>query len=202
MTKRNKKYLAIINAATELFLEKGFQEASITSIMDRAGCSRETIYRYFKSKEDIFASAIQLQMEAYLQTMESITMGGTDDLRQGLVNWSLALIDSVTSESYVQFRRLVFSEVNSRPEHGKLYYDLTYEKGTSAVAEFFRLRQKEGQLKPIPARRLAAYFVGMLLYELVHQRVLGVCKKPTRARASKLVDQAVDDFLLGYGIGV
>lgn len=197
-SKRSKKYVAILKAATELFLEKGFQDVSITNIMDRAGCSRETIYRYFKGKEDIFASAIQLQMEAYLATMESITMG-SDDLRQGLVNWSLALIDSVTAESYIQFRRLVFSEVNSRPEHGKLYYDLTYEKGTNAVADFFRLRQREGKLKAIDPRRLAAYFVGMLLYELVHQRVLGVCKKPARARAAKLVNQTVDDFLLGYG---
>ena len=66
---------AILDAASELFLQRGFKSVSIGEIMQEAACSRETIYRYFSG-----------------------------------------------------------SEVNTRPEHGKLYYDLAYSKGASAGA--------------------------------------------------------------------
>ena len=196
---RPTKKTSILLAATDLFLEKGFQDVSIRNITERADCSRETVYRYYSNKEDIFAGTIMSQMEVYLATMESLTMGGSRDLRQGLINWSVSLISSVTADKYIRFRRLIISEVNARPEHGKLYYDLTYHQGTKAVTEFFRQRQEEGNLKPIDPRRLAKYFVGMLLYELIHLLILGVKKRPDDAEALLLAEEAVDDFLIGYG---
>lgn len=198
MKKKIPKDIAILEAATELFLENGYQNVSITNIMERAGCSRETIYRYFKGKDDIFASITALQMQSYLETMESITTGESTDLREGLFNWSVSLLESVTAEAYVRFRRLVISEVNNRPDHGKLYFDLTYSKGTEAVSEFFKIFQQQGKLKPVEPRRLARYFVGMLLYDLMHMRVLGVRETPAGSQIKKLAARTVDDFLLGY----
>jgi TetR/AcrR family transcriptional repressor of mexJK operon len=197
---RPTKKASILHAATALFLDKGFQDVSIRNITEKAGCSRETVYRYYSNKEDIFAGAIKSQMEAYLETMETLTMGGSSDLRQGLINWSVSLIVSVTADNYIRFRRLIISEIKARPEHGELYYDLTYHQGTKAVTEFFRQRQNEGSLKPVDPDRLAKYFVGMLLYELVHLRVLGVIEPPSKAEAQRLAEEAVDDFLTGYGI--
>ena len=198
MKKKVTKDRAILDAATDLFLESGYQNVSIGNIMERAGCSRETIYRYFENKEDIFASITALQMETYLDTMKSITTGESTDLREGLLNWSISLLKSVTAEDYIRFRRLVISEVNSRPDHGKIYYELTYSKGTRAVSNFFLSFQQQGKLKKLDPDLLARYFVGMLLYDIMHMRVLGVRKAPSLATIKKLAVRVVDDFLLGY----
>ena len=40
--------------------------------------------------------------------------------------------------------------------------------------------------------------IGMLLYHVMHTRVLGVRKKLSQAQMKKLVTEVVDDFLLGY----
>ena len=92
----------------------------------------------------------------------------------------------------------MLSKVNTRPEHGKLHYDLAYSKGTSAVAGFFKLFQKKNKLKTVDADRLARHCVGMLLYHVMHTRVLGVRKKLSQAQMKKLAVEVVDDFLLGY----
>ena len=196
------KEQAILDAASELFLQRGFNAVSIGEIMKRAGCSRETVYRYFSGKEDIFANIISHQMDSYLDTMRSvITTVDAEDLRDGLIDWSLSLLKSVTDDKYIQFRRLIISEMNARPEHGRLYYDLTYSKGANAVAEFFKLFQKKRKLKAVNADRLASHFVGMLLYHVMHTRVLGIRKKPSQAQMKKLAIEVVDDFLLGYAPG-
>jgi len=44
----------ILQAARELFMEKGFEETSIRNIAERIEYSPTTIYLYFKDKDDIF----------------------------------------------------------------------------------------------------------------------------------------------------
>jgi AcrR family transcriptional regulator len=49
----NKKKKAIINAALELFREKGYRNTSIKEIASNAGVSQVSIYNYFESKENL-----------------------------------------------------------------------------------------------------------------------------------------------------
>src|SRR5690348_14786308 len=49
---------AIINAATEVFLERGYAEASVDAIVERAGGSKATVYAMFGNKEGLFEAAI------------------------------------------------------------------------------------------------------------------------------------------------
>jgi len=193
-----KKYTDILDAATDLFLEKGYQEASITMLLNNFGGSRETIYRHFRSKEKLFAAVLEHQIGAYLEFMLSLDVK-TDDLKQGLLDWSQSLIQVVTSEPYVKLRRLVISEVGGRPELGQLYFDHTFMKGTEAITDFLRKQQKEGKLKNIKASDMTNYLVGMLLYQIMHARVLNVRKQPGKKQIKTLTEKVVTDFINAFG---
>jgi AcrR family transcriptional regulator len=43
----------IVRAAIDLFTRNGFEETPVDAIVEAAGCSRRTFYRYFGSKEDV-----------------------------------------------------------------------------------------------------------------------------------------------------
>jgi len=191
---------SILNAAADLFLAHGFKDVSITNIVSAAACSRETVYRYFKSKEDIFANIIAHLMDDYLSVMQHAIKGGQDNLRDGLIEWSLALLLVTTDEKYIRFRRLVISEISTRPEQGKLYFDMTYKRGTAAVAEYFTAFRESGVLKPVDPYRLATYFVGMILYEPLLVRLLGVEEQRPREALLAHITTTVDDFLDGFAI--
>ncbi|HTE51037.1 MAG TPA: TetR/AcrR family transcriptional regulator [Kofleriaceae bacterium] len=47
------KRQAILSAALELFVERGYYGTAVPAVADRAGVGAGTIYRYFKSKEDL-----------------------------------------------------------------------------------------------------------------------------------------------------
>src|SRR5512134_4092878 len=48
----------ILEAATELFLKVGYEQASIDAILMQSGGSKSTLYAYFPTKEDLFRSVI------------------------------------------------------------------------------------------------------------------------------------------------
>lgn len=59
----DKKQLAILNAAAEIFARDGYHNASISDICENAGISNGALYKYFKNKEDLFLSLIDYGIE-------------------------------------------------------------------------------------------------------------------------------------------
>ncbi|MDP4147650.1 MAG: TetR/AcrR family transcriptional regulator [Bacillota bacterium] len=60
----------IKNAAIKIFSEKGYREAKITDIAEKAGVSVGTIYTYFKGKKELFQSLNLSELENYRPTQE------------------------------------------------------------------------------------------------------------------------------------
>lgn len=56
--KKTEKQLRIIQAATEIFSEKGFSAASTSEIAQRAGVAEGTIFRHYKTKKDLLLSIV------------------------------------------------------------------------------------------------------------------------------------------------
>ena len=49
----------LVAAATELFLERGYEGATMEDISKAAGVTRANIYWYFKSKDEVFAAVME-----------------------------------------------------------------------------------------------------------------------------------------------
>lgn len=75
--KENKKELLIkfnkeniINAAKELFIEKGIEKTTMDEIAKRAEYSKSTIYVYFKSKDEIYSYIVYEAMCSFRDAIE------------------------------------------------------------------------------------------------------------------------------------
>ncbi|TYS18771.1 TetR/AcrR family transcriptional regulator [Rossellomorea vietnamensis] len=53
----------LIEAAAEVFIENGYETATMKHVMDKAGVSRGGLYQYFENKEDLFREVIQGNQE-------------------------------------------------------------------------------------------------------------------------------------------
>ena len=59
----------IVDAAMELFAEKGFHEVTMDTIAERVGLSKGTLYLYFKNKEALFFSIIRDKTDILFNTL-------------------------------------------------------------------------------------------------------------------------------------
>ncbi|MCE5256712.1 MAG: TetR/AcrR family transcriptional regulator [Spirochaetaceae bacterium] len=55
---REQKKREIVSKALDVFSQSGFQEANLGQIASRCGCSRTSLYNYFKNKEEIYYFAL------------------------------------------------------------------------------------------------------------------------------------------------
>ncbi len=72
-----KKETAFLDAAEELFKEKGFEGTSIDEVAGKAGLTKRTLYQYFLSKEDLyFAVALRGAKQLFALSEEAVMAGG------------------------------------------------------------------------------------------------------------------------------
>ena len=69
MAEKIKKQL-ILEAAFEVFTQKGFHSTKVEEIAERAGIGKGTIYEYFKSKADVFHEMYIWYVEKYFAELE------------------------------------------------------------------------------------------------------------------------------------
>src|SRR5699024_945456 len=66
LTKGQRTRAQLIDAARQVFAEKGYFNCRLTDVTDRVGCSTGTLYTYFRNREDILAAIIQEYQESVL----------------------------------------------------------------------------------------------------------------------------------------
>lgn len=69
------KWVRIIGAATEVFAEKGFYNATIADIAKRANVAEGTIYLYFKNKDDLLISIFEHSIDLFTKAVNKEILG-------------------------------------------------------------------------------------------------------------------------------
>jgi AcrR family transcriptional regulator len=129
------RYLA---AASELFLERGFEGATTEEIARRARGSKATLYKLFGDKDGLLIAVVD---RARVQILSPFAeLGEAPDVRSALVGYGVALLTACTSPAIVELHRLVISRVRQQPGLGEAYHAKvtapSYEALTAALARF------------------------------------------------------------------
>ena len=69
----------ILDAALDVFSEKGFHVATVDEIAERAGLGKGTVYRHFANKETLFNELVQLRLQE-LEREANAVLDGQDDV--------------------------------------------------------------------------------------------------------------------------
>jgi len=194
-SRRGDKRTLIINAAIEVFAERGFLLAPVAEIARRAGVADGTIYRYFKNKDDLLLSIFEEKM---------------DDMQVGLTEALSSVDDPI--EQVRAFSRFHFAQVQ---QHRDVAAVLQVELRLStkflkeyrpvklwAYLEVFADIVRRGQAQGV-FREDMDPFIGMWAFfgamdELAMQWVLA--RKQDRFPLEVAADQVADIFLRGMSI--
>jgi TetR/AcrR family fatty acid metabolism transcriptional regulator len=84
----------ILEAAVQVFAERGFYNARVSDVAALAGVADGTIYLYFKNKDDLLIHVFEDRMDGILQTMRDRLASGTNALERLyiLIEEHLALV--------------------------------------------------------------------------------------------------------------
>lgn len=193
------KRQAILEAAYELFREKGFEKTSVAEINARAGGSKATIYSYFRSKEEIFVECMFAIAERYLEVTLSDLQHPSDDLLADLQAFGESFLRLVCSPDMVSLRRLMIAEAE-RAGIGRLFHGkLACIRGQ--VALFIEKVMAEGRLRAGDADLAASQIRALLEAELFEPLLLlGSDGRPDDQAIVSAAGRAVDTFMRAYSM--
>jgi AcrR family transcriptional regulator len=188
----------IVDGARRVFIDMGFDAASMNDITREAGVSKGTIYVYFDSKEELFEAMIEEERCAIFNDLYwALEQGG--ELRDTLIRFGIALGTKITSEKVTRAQRTVIGICERIPELGARFYERGPKRGHEKLMVFLKEAVDKGHLS-IPDLPLAAYqLTDLCLAGLFRQRLFGYrAEAPSLDEITRNVTAGVDVFLKAY----
>ncbi|MDV7341795.1 TetR/AcrR family transcriptional regulator [Terasakiella sp. A23] len=196
MTRNEKKRFDIIEAARQVFLEKGFELTSMDEIAKRAKVSKRTVYSNFGSKEDLFSGLMHEVCESKREKVE-LYIDEDLPLEEALNELGRRFLQMIFEPEGMNLVRMMIGNANAFPQMGDDFYKQGPKEVIEYVAAYLDSWAEKGVLKIedsfISAQGLLASMFG------VHQMkcLMSNCEAPDSDMQAKMVRIAVSQFLHG-----
>jgi AcrR family transcriptional regulator len=197
---RDARREAILDVASDVFLEEGYANASMSTIAARVGGSKGTLYNYFKNKEELFAAYVVRHCAWQRDAMFEIE-SELGDIREALIKTGRIYLSIVLSDFSMANFRVIVAEAQRTPEIGLAFYEAGPRSGSKRLGAVLQKAVDGGQLKIDDPVHAARQFIGMCQNHLLKARLCNAMAAPTSEEIDREVLPAVNMFLAAYGTG-
>lgn len=162
----------IVQAALDLFVEKGFSSTKMDEIAKRAGVTKGTVYLYFPSKDDLFRAVVEEMMGPNLETGERLVAeftGPTAELIAELIRawWRVGGGSRIACLS-----KLLTGEASNFPALAQYYMDQVVVRTRRIFEAALRRGVERGELRDVPLTDAARLAIAPLVHASIYQRSL------------------------------
>ncbi|ROO84948.1 TetR family transcriptional regulator [Actinocorallia herbida] len=154
--------LAILTAAYELVLEVGYGALTVEGIAARAGCGKQTVYRWWPRKADVLMEALAVKADLRIST------GDHGSYRADLHAFLRGAVALSRAEGVAPVLRALMAEAQIDPEFGARFRAGFLDRRRAALAVLLDRARERGDLPARPAPELVADLVfGLVWYRLL-----------------------------------
>ena len=165
----------LLDAALELFVEKGFAATRADEVATRAGVSKGTLYLYYPSKEDLLKAVIAQHLSERIAAgaEQAAQFTGTPGelLRSILVQWWTHVYESDASAVF----KLVITEVRNFPEIAEFYTREVVEPGKQLTGRILARGIARGEFRKIDIPGAVMSLIFPMVMLCLHKHSLGAC---------------------------
>jgi AcrR family transcriptional regulator len=167
----------ILWAAKDVFLEMGFERASMDEVAARAETSKRSLYAHFESKERLFLAIIDLVRGLFLDRLK---MPGdySEKPAEALAMFCGRYLEVLLYQSSVRMSRMTMAETTRFPEGAAQHFDVMFTEVHARLSAYLKATFS------LPARASAE----------AAQKLLGQVLYPRYVRALFGMDVLADSF--------
>ena len=152
---------AFLDAATRVFLDEGFEAASVNEVVRRAGGSLATLYTQFGNKEGLFLAVVEDGCARFVAPMvQAADPARTVAAR--LQEIGERFLERLMQPDGLAFFRMVIGEGRKFPAITARFMELGPERVRQTVAAYLEARRAPDALDLADAKRAAGYFCDMI----------------------------------------
>jgi len=189
----------LLDVATEVFLESGYEKASTTEIAVRARASKQTLYSLYPSKEKLFLVIVARLVDQIFRAFET-PFQREDSLRETLLNVGNNALNILLTPRNLALVRIVYLESRRFPEIRKSFYELGPGRALKQIESYLAEQKRQGTLHVASAKLAAEQFLDLLVGGTILRNALLDLEDyplPSPAEQRRRAEATVDLFLHG-----
>jgi AcrR family transcriptional regulator len=186
----------ILDGARKVFMDLGFDGASMGEIARAAGVSKGTLYVYFADKYGLFEAIVE--EETISQGEISFNFDPARPVETTLREFGEAYIALLCRPGGASAIRTVMAIAERMPEVGRRYYERVLDKTINRIAEYLDARISLNDLAIEDTQLAASQFMMMCQASLFLPFIFQAAPPPSSERIRDVVDSAVRMFLAAY----
>ena len=186
----------ILDGARKVFMDLGFDGASMNEIARSAGVSKGTLYVYFADKNRLFEAIVE--DEALEQGKLAINLDPARDVETTLREFGRIYMELLCRPGGGSWIRTVMAIAERMPDVGRRYYVNVLEKAIKRLADYLRAHVAPGDLAIDDCQLAASQFMEVCKASLFLPFVFQAAPAPSAERIAEVVDSATRMFLAAY----
>ncbi len=194
--KSEEKKQQIYRAATQLFLEKGY-DVSMDEVAERAGVSKQTVYSHFNNKEKLFCACVENRCVSYQMT-DSFFQRDLST-REMLLEMAHQFNGLLLSDDAIRLKRLLCAQADHNPRLSELFHDSGPARLKASFQDYLDSQVRKGGLRIADTATAARQLLFMIQGDAHLHALLNVPGGPSPEETERYVEACVDTFLRAYG---
>ena len=188
----------LLDAALDLFVEKGFAGTRAEEVAARAGVSKGTLFLYFQSKEELFKAVVRENISGRFKQWndEFETFEGTasEMLAYCMAVWW----ERVGATRASGITKLMMSEAGNFPEIAAFYQTEVIQPGQALIRRIMQRGIDRGEFRQLDLDYAIYSVVAPMIFLILAKHSSGTCSDPgLPGNAAKYIATQVDTILHG-----
>jgi len=186
----------ILDGARKVFMDLGFDGASMGEIARAAQVSKGTLYVYFADKCALFEAILEQEALQYGQVV--FNFDPARDAETTLKEFGRAYIHLLCRPGGGSAIRTVMAIAERMPDVGRRYYARVLDKTINRLSDYLKTHAASGDLTIDDCDLAASQFMELCKASLFLPFVFQAAPAPSEERMTEVVDSATRMFLAAY----
>jgi TetR/AcrR family transcriptional regulator len=165
----------LLDAALDLFVEKGFAATRVEEVAARAGVSKGTLFLYFQSKEELFKAVIRENISGrfkqWNEEFEAFEGSSAEMLAYCMSTWW----ESVGATKASGINKLMVSEAKNFPEIAAFYQQEVTAPGQLLIRRVLQRGIDRGEFRAMDLDYAVYSVVAPMIFLILAKHSMGVC---------------------------
>lgn len=186
---------AILDAATDLFLEQGYDRTSLARVAENARVSKATLFKQFPTKAELFEAAV---LAAGDTPDAAVVDPPSGDFHAGLVVLGLAYVELLNRPRMESLIRTLIAESQRFPELRERTFNFSTLPVFAALGRYLLAEDAAGTAKVDDPDLAAAQFLGMISTVVFWPRLIHGGWSLSEEEALEVVEEAALTMVARY----
>lgn len=161
----------ILAVAREVFIEKGFDGASMSDIAARVGINRPTLHYYYRTKDKMFQAIFISIIQAFIPKIQDVFVNDNKPFYDKIKIVVDTYLEVAKNNPYIPI--FVIREIN---RNAKEFVDaikpIYLDKFLNHIANYLLSAMERGEIKQVPLRIVFNTFYGLMSFPFLSKDLM------------------------------